>query len=158
VRILASKSTMRLLLIQRVMGRLREPMLKPSRVPRHTHMTARRSLVTSGLTSFHAHYGITGHLQTGPRGRCLSSWCMGLKLLSPQKLPLPFPMFRNMTKSRRTNSGVMMSTLLMNEDGKQLSKMHGITRRFNAIISSLCIAGSSGWMICCSVTNYHVKC
>jgi hypothetical protein len=37
--------------------------------------------------SFRAYYGLTGHLQAEPRGRRLSSWFMGPKLLSSQRSP-----------------------------------------------------------------------
>jgi hypothetical protein len=90
-RILASKFVMRPLLIQRVMGRSREPMLKSSRASRCAPMTAYRSMVPSGLTSFRAHYRPTRHPQVGPRGRRLSSWCMGLKLLSPPEVTMVSP-------------------------------------------------------------------
>jgi hypothetical protein len=60
-------------------------------------------------------------------------------------------------KPRRTNSSVMMSTSLMNEDGKQLSKMHGTARRFGAITSSFYKVGSSKWTIRCSGAYLPVK-
>jgi hypothetical protein len=114
-------------------------------------------MVPSGLISFHAHYELTRHLQAGPRGRHLSSWCMGLKLLSAQRSPWSPPVFRHTTKPCRTSSGQMLLTLSMKEDGKQLSEMHDTSRRSGATTSGLCIVGSSRWMIWCSGAYFPVK-
>jgi hypothetical protein len=64
-------------------------------------------------------------------------------------LPPPPPVSRYTTKPCRTSFSVMMSTLLMNEDGKQLSEMHGTTRCSSATTGDLCIVGSSRWTIWC---------
>jgi hypothetical protein len=107
--------------------------------------------------SFHAHYGPTEHPQAKPRGRCLSSWCTGLKLLSPRSHHGLPPMFRHTVKLRRTSSGVMMSTWSTKQDGKQLFEMHGIARRSGAITSGLCTVGSSRWTIWCSGIYFPEK-
>jgi hypothetical protein len=60
-------------------------------------------------------------------------------------------------KTRRTSSGVMMSTLSTNEDGKKLSEMHGTAKHFGSITSGLCIVDSSRWMIWCSGAYLPVK-
>jgi hypothetical protein len=106
-------------------------------------------MVPSGLMSFHAHYGATRHLQVRPQGRHLSSWCMGLRLLSLRRSPWSPSMSRHTTEPHRTSSDVMISTSSMSEDGKQLPKMHGTVRRSDAITNGSCIVGNSMWTIWC---------
>jgi transposase InsO family protein len=103
-----------------------------------------KKLGAKWIDDFRAHCGSTGHLQARPRGRRLSFWCMGLKLLSPRNhhgLP-PCSGIR-----RKTSSSVMMLTLSTSENGKKLSRMHGTIRHSNATTSGLCIVGSSRWTI-----------
>jgi hypothetical protein len=52
---------------------------------------------------------------------------------------------------------VIMSTLSTDEDGKQLSEMHGTIRRSGNITSGLCIVGSYRWMIWCSGVYLPMK-
>jgi transposase InsO family protein len=63
---------------------------------------------------------------------------------SPRKSPWSPPVSRYTTKPRRTNSSMMISTSSMSEDGKQLSKMNGTIRCFDAIISGSCKATALG--------------
>jgi hypothetical protein len=67
--------------------------------------------------------------------------------LDPPEITMVSPVFRHTTKPCRISSGVMMSTLLMNEDGKHLSEMHGSVMCSDAITNGSCIVGSSRWMI-----------
>jgi hypothetical protein len=70
--------------------------------------------------SFRAHCGETGHHPTGPLGRHLSSWYMGLRLSYRRKSPWAPYVSRHMTKKHRTSSGVKISTSSMREDDNLL--------------------------------------
>jgi hypothetical protein len=67
------------------------------------------------------------------------------------------PVCRHTMKPRRTSSDLMMSTLLMKEEGNQLNEMHGTAGCYDPTTSGLCIVCSSRWMIWCSCAYFLVK-
>jgi hypothetical protein len=65
----------------------------------------------------------------------------------PPEITMVSPHVQTYDEAMQDQFHVMMLTTSMNEDGKQLSKMHGTIRCSDAITSSLCIVGTSRWMI-----------
>jgi hypothetical protein len=103
----------------------------------------------SGSMSFRARYEETGHLPARPLERRLSLWSTELRSSSPWKSPWAPYVSRHTMKTRRTSSGVRISTLSMKEDGNLLLKMHSTASHSNATKNSSCAAESSRWMIWC---------
>jgi hypothetical protein len=113
----ASRFAMHLLLTQKTMDKSKEPTQKSLRVSRPSPLMAWKNMARSGLMSFRAHYGVTGHHLVGKPERLLSYWCTGPRSSSPRRSPWAPSVSRHMMKSHRTSSGVKISTSSMSEDG-----------------------------------------